>query len=316
LARTLLAQVIVDGRAWPCANLSLSVGGFEDGVKDNKGIGGFLVHGEEARALREQVVVQKAKSRGGGGRGEGPPVAKRRRVGEGGGITRFFAESGKRESVGEGEERTEAAEIGRVARRVPVDSGEDAEDDEDDPSSTSDVEAEVAPEVMDCAKRPAPQDHLASSQSLIDQVYPPDPGGDFPPNEQHDHNANNEDHDDDAQPPTIPIPPRDTYLCPRCHARLPNSSKPEHDDFHFAQDLQHEASTPPTARLPPLKPAQPTRIESAGPRSPSGGGGGGGGTGVGSRGSGSSGRGRGRGRPVGSGGLGGKERGQRKLAFG
>lgn len=51
LAKTLLGQVIVDGRAWPCANLSLSVGGFEDGVTGNRGIGGFLVRGEEAKTV-------------------------------------------------------------------------------------------------------------------------------------------------------------------------------------------------------------------------------------------------------------------------
>jgi DNA polymerase eta len=50
LAKTLLGQVIVDGRAWPCANLSLSVGGFEDGVTGNRGIGSFLIRGEEAKA--------------------------------------------------------------------------------------------------------------------------------------------------------------------------------------------------------------------------------------------------------------------------
>jgi DNA polymerase eta len=51
LAKALLGQVIVDGRAWPCANISLSVGGFEDGVTGNRGIGGFLVRGEEARTV-------------------------------------------------------------------------------------------------------------------------------------------------------------------------------------------------------------------------------------------------------------------------
>lgn len=53
LAKNLLAQVVVDGRAWPCANLSLSVGGFEDGPTGNKGIGGFLVRGEEAKAMQQ-----------------------------------------------------------------------------------------------------------------------------------------------------------------------------------------------------------------------------------------------------------------------
>jgi DNA polymerase eta len=51
LAKNLLAQVVVDGRAWPCANLSLSVGGFEDGISNNKGIGSFLVRGDEAKAM-------------------------------------------------------------------------------------------------------------------------------------------------------------------------------------------------------------------------------------------------------------------------
>ena len=52
IAKSLLGQVIVDGRAWPCANLSLSVGGFEDGPTGNHGIGGFLLKGEAARAMK------------------------------------------------------------------------------------------------------------------------------------------------------------------------------------------------------------------------------------------------------------------------
>ena len=52
LAKTLLGQVVVDGRAWPCANLQLSIGGLEDGPKGNRGIGGFLVRGEEAKAMK------------------------------------------------------------------------------------------------------------------------------------------------------------------------------------------------------------------------------------------------------------------------
>ena len=53
LAKDLLAHVVADGRAWPCANLSLSVGGFEDVPSNNRGIGSFLVRGDEARALAE-----------------------------------------------------------------------------------------------------------------------------------------------------------------------------------------------------------------------------------------------------------------------
>lgn len=51
LAKTLLQQVIAEGKAWPCANLSLSVGGFEDGVTGNRSMNSFLVRGEEAKAI-------------------------------------------------------------------------------------------------------------------------------------------------------------------------------------------------------------------------------------------------------------------------
>ncbi|KHO00942.1 sister chromatid cohesion protein Eso1 [Metarhizium album ARSEF 1941] len=52
LARDLLAQILAEDKVWPCANLSLSVGGFEDGVKGNMGIGAFLVRGKEAASAR------------------------------------------------------------------------------------------------------------------------------------------------------------------------------------------------------------------------------------------------------------------------
>ena len=90
LAKNLLAQVVVDGRAWPCANLSLSVGGFEDGVTGNKGIGGFLVRGDEAKAL-----AQREDSHGEERGTETPPPNKRRKVD--GGIGKFFSAPPQRE---------------------------------------------------------------------------------------------------------------------------------------------------------------------------------------------------------------------------
>ena len=51
IAKNLMGQIVVDGRAWPCSNLQLSVGGFEDGPTGNHGIGSFLVRGEEAKAM-------------------------------------------------------------------------------------------------------------------------------------------------------------------------------------------------------------------------------------------------------------------------
>jgi DNA polymerase eta len=54
LAKNLLAQVVVDGRAWPCANLSLSVAGFEDAVVGNRNITGFLISAEEMKQIQDR----------------------------------------------------------------------------------------------------------------------------------------------------------------------------------------------------------------------------------------------------------------------
>lgn len=83
LARELLGQIIADGKVWPCANLSLSVGGFEDGVKGNMGIGAFLVKGgAEPGSPRSTSPDIKAAS-------EDRPSKKPRT--DDGGIHRFFA---------------------------------------------------------------------------------------------------------------------------------------------------------------------------------------------------------------------------------
>ena len=55
IAKNLLGQIVVDGRAWPCSNLQLSVGGFEDGPTGNHGIGSFLVRGDEAKAMKPSM---------------------------------------------------------------------------------------------------------------------------------------------------------------------------------------------------------------------------------------------------------------------
>lgn len=81
LAMTLFRQVLADGQAWPCSNLSLSVGSFEDGVSKNKAIEGFLLRGEQARS------VSQTKTRDGESVGEQPE--KRRKV-DSNGIKRFF----------------------------------------------------------------------------------------------------------------------------------------------------------------------------------------------------------------------------------
>lgn len=52
LAKHLLNHIVLEGKVWPCSNLSLSVGGFDEGVTGNMGIGAFLLKGEEAQALK------------------------------------------------------------------------------------------------------------------------------------------------------------------------------------------------------------------------------------------------------------------------
>lgn len=98
LARGLLSQIVQEGQVWPCANLSLSVGGFEDGVSGNMGIDGFLLKGEEARGLTpgprtrlEDDIV-----------GLPRPAEKRRRTDDGG-IQRFFTKMETAPSLGSGD---------------------------------------------------------------------------------------------------------------------------------------------------------------------------------------------------------------------
>ena len=94
IAKNLLVQIVVDGRAWPCSNLQLSVGGFEDGPTGIQGISGFLVKGDNARAM----TGSKADDNGTLSGNENQP-GKRRRT-DNGAIPRFFAarDTGRDES--------------------------------------------------------------------------------------------------------------------------------------------------------------------------------------------------------------------------
>jgi len=84
LAKNLLGQIILEGRVWPCSNISLSVGGFEDGIVGNMGIGSFLVKGDEAKALSSN-----ARKSGAPKTGQERPE-KRRRLEPMAGIQKFF----------------------------------------------------------------------------------------------------------------------------------------------------------------------------------------------------------------------------------
>ncbi|KAI0600740.1 impB/mucB/samB family protein [Biscogniauxia sp. FL1348] len=107
LAQNLLKQIILDGKVWPCANLSLSVGGFEEGVSGNMGIGAFLLRGDEARGSsstpKEDSLESSARE----------PPGKKRRV-DNPSIHRFFP---KRETCLR--EDGEVEELDGV-RRAPI----------------------------------------------------------------------------------------------------------------------------------------------------------------------------------------------------
>ncbi|KAJ2998649.1 hypothetical protein NUW58_g253 [Xylaria curta] len=118
IAKHMMSQIVSEGRVWPCSNLSLSVGGFEDAITGNMGISTFLLKGDEAR-------VSKVISR------DSPldlsshePQEKKTRL-ENPGIQRFFP---KKEAStggdGEGFDHTHVDVEGRVShlrsRQVPI----------------------------------------------------------------------------------------------------------------------------------------------------------------------------------------------------
>ncbi|KIW26919.1 uncharacterized protein PV07_06707 [Cladophialophora immunda] len=184
LAKTLLGQVIVDGRAWPCANLSLSVGGFEEGLSGNKGIDMFLLRGDEARAAMD---VPHRSNTATPDFDEGRPE-KRRRLNEGPpSIARFFP---KGESTEEGEDES-------PAHLQDEDMGGGGGDDEKDHRGNS---------------HPPPQLH---QQDIA------------------------------------------TYFCQTCQKSINETERGEHEDWHFAKDLQAQDTlsvTGPTNSRPPGPP--------------------------------------------------------------
>lgn len=98
LAQKLLMMGIVEGNIWPCANLSLSVSGFEEGITGNMGIGGFLVKGkEENQRLKDAMAERKENERA--EHEENTRPEKRRKTEMGGNsIGRFFTP--RQESTG------------------------------------------------------------------------------------------------------------------------------------------------------------------------------------------------------------------------
>lgn len=217
LAKNLLAQVVVDGRAWPCANLSLSVNGFEDGITNNKGIGGFLVRGEQAKAMM---------SSGRSAMIGGEPPAKRRRTK--GNIKSFFGPP------------SDTKRDFEAARKVLMGSRESTREEEDD-DDDNDVEEDDTDEFG------APPLEEVKEQSCIQmpekEMYIPNTPPSAQPQNAVDTEPPETHEDDTVEAPRLPETQQktlDTFLCVRCNMRLSLGEKAEHEDYHFALDLSKE----------------------------------------------------------------------------
>lgn len=185
LAKTLLGQVVVDGRAWPCSNLQLSVGAFEDGPTGNKGIGGFLIRGEAAKALTHNDPDSD--------RSTSDQPSKRRRI-DNEDVHNFF---GKRQMshLDSADSSDPTDDLGTHQHLpIPNEHGDDFNDcEEGDNIRAHDETAYLAQDGHDQIETSNMSKHQATITS---------------------------------------------YFCERCMTSLPTEDRDEHEDWHFAKDLQ------------------------------------------------------------------------------
>ncbi|KAG6029262.1 hypothetical protein E4U41_000440 [Claviceps citrina] len=125
LAKELLGQIVSEGSVWPCENLSLSVGGFEEGVKGNMSIGAFLVKGDEGTSPRSRSPDRRLSE-------SGERSYKRTRT-KCGGIQRFLS----RESEAIGKETCASAVIPEASCPCPATASTVRQDDQGRASSTT-----------------------------------------------------------------------------------------------------------------------------------------------------------------------------------
>ena len=186
IAKTLLGQIVVDGRAWPCSNLQLSVGGFEDGPSGNRGIGSFLVRGEDVRSTTPSAID----NNGSTSIKDDDMSGKRRRLNDGG-IQHYFLKN-----------ETSSEDV--VEHYDPADDFEE--------SSAKPLEFSL------------------------------------------EHNAAKTQANGNKQQTSI-----ESYFCDRCSKEIAIKAKAEHDDWHFARDLQlqEQVSHPSKADTHALGPKKP-----------------------------------------------------------
>ncbi|KAI9715068.1 MAG: hypothetical protein M1812_006186 [Candelaria pacifica] len=202
LAQSLLGQVVVENKAWPCACLQLSVGGFEDGVTNNRGIGSFLVKGEEAKALKSTTRDNSADHAPGA---KAAQVGKRRKL-DTIGIQKFFVKK-------EGSRDEHDGDFG-------------AHDDSSDDASIS----------------VPPKEDTTNSTEFSGHQSPIIGGHISNPEGQSSDTMRTDIHENSS--PRRPLTPRlhqplmTAYTCDRCKRTMQPAEKEEHQDWHFARDLQ------------------------------------------------------------------------------
>lgn len=227
IAQNLLKQIVVDGRAWPCSNLQLSVGGFEDGPTKNRGIGGFLVRGDEAKAMMPTMRETANSS------SELQSSVKRRKL-DSGAMERFLTQS-----------ETSHEESG-------VDDGTD--------ERAMYGDDDLAPlREEDGSRSNGSSGGLDVSNSKINDIAG-NPGGSPEAEGQIDKLQQASPANQQTQVPG--------YVCSKCRRSVPTHEKEEHEDWHFAKNLQaNEAHSDPITDLQAQSSAR-TLKQSHGPRAP------------------------------------------------
>ncbi|KAF8429133.1 hypothetical protein EV426DRAFT_557426 [Tirmania nivea] len=255
-----LAEGLLRGiEDWPCGNLSLTLGGFEE-TESGKGIMGFLVRGGVAKVGRDEG------DEGGG---------KRRKVDEGGGKGRKVEgmnEDGIRGFFVAAEDGDETDD-----RDWIKESGHDLDENIEN-ASNSDFEVDHLDDTL-THSRPPPK--FTTPSDLNSSFAPPPPSKSIPkprfftltqlpkPSSP-------------LHLPTTPSNPESqaeaeatlNHPCSKCHTLIPINELSEHEDWHFAKELvEEERRTARAAAAPP--PATQSNNHGKEKRKGNGGGGGG-----------------------------------------
>ncbi|KAL9098713.1 MAG: hypothetical protein Q9163_005681 [Psora crenata] len=215
-SKNLLGQIVVDGRAWPCSNLQLSVGGFEEGPTGNRSIGGFLVRGDEAKAM----TTSKGEDNRHASPGDNNQPVKRRKIDNCRLPTLLARQNSSHDSSGNG----------------------------------SDV-ADDSVELIDRFSSPREADQWfrdGVDAQTLDTVAGGVNGDSLGPQGG---NARDPKHQLKKQALI------EAYYCERCKSTWPAEQREEHEDWHFAKELQAQERAPPDA-------SHTSAIRKAGPGRP------------------------------------------------